>query len=351
MPGYVAVLNSELSALATINHGNLDEFKGVRGHTVTIRVPGKLPARSYQFPSGSADPTVYNDRTEEITFDEYSETSVDLKIAGHAYSAVKIIDEQAAFDLKDANSLVPAQGRAVAASLNTAAVNLIQGAPYLGTIGVVDSSTVADPTTINGSIRRSLIEARRVLNSFLVPPEGRVLLVGSDFEANLLSDDRIVLASNVGFDQAANALHSATLGTLLGFKVVVDQRVPAGEAYAYVPSAFALRMAVPPAAPSAPFSAHYASNGVSLRWVRDYDIKRQQDLSVLDTYYGTQAILDNYNYWDDTAFGGLGGEVVGDRLFMRGIKLEVGAVSAWTTDGQTVSDNLNIGSLWTPKVS
>jgi len=334
LPGYVAVLNTELTVAQLLNKGNFAQFQGARNHTVTVRIPGRLPAHSYLFrktndATGDADANTINDRTTSLTFDTYSESTVDVKLAGHAYSAVEITDEQANFDLRDANSLVPYQGRAVAAQIDQACAARIQDAPYEFTIGGVSTNH-----------RRGLIEARRVLNALGVPAEQRILLIGDDFEADLLSDEKLTFASNVGDNQAATALHEATLGNLFGFRIVRSSAVKSGEAYAFVPSAFVLRTAQPAVPNSVEFGRSYSAEGFGLRWMRQFNLPHLQDQSVVDTLYGTESVKDVYNYWDETA----GQEKVSQTpAFLRGVKLTLEGASE---GNDTIASNLGIGSLW-----
>lgn len=332
LPAYHTVLNTELSTTRLFNRANFDEFKGAQGDAVTIRVPGRLPAhKGYQFPSGPGQrPT----RTSDIVFDEYAETKVTLAITGHAYSAVEILDEQTAFDYLDANSLVPVQGRAVAAQVNADCAAQVANAPYEFTIGFHSG--------VDGASRKALVEARRVINALGVPNEQRFLLVSGDVEAEFLNDPTITIAQNVGDAQASGALHEATLGSLLGFRIVVDNSLPAGSAYAFVPSAFVLRTAVPPVPSSVTVGSTYSAENIGLRWMRQYNLLRMKDQSVVDLYYGTNVVKDVYNVWDDATQR----EVIKDtEVFLRGIKLGLDVASAYNT---TIADDLNIGS---PKVT
>lgn len=328
LPAYAAVLNTELDVAKLFNGGNFDQFKGAKNDTVTVRVPGRLPARKgYQF-RGSDKRGAH---AEDIVFDEYSESSFPLTLNGHAYSAVQIIDEQVNFDLKDANSLVPVQARALAAQLNKDCASQVATAPYQFTIGGAQYN-----------LRRALIEARRLMNGLSIPDEQRILLVGGDFEAELLSDEKLTFASQVGDNQAASALHQATLGSLFGFRIVVSQAVPAGEAYAIIPSAFVLRTAVPVVPDSVAFGKAFSADGVGVRWMRQYNLRRFQDESVADLYYGTEVVKDVYNSFDETATPNK--EAITDTpLFLRGVKLTLDGTSATNA---TVAADLSLGSVW-----
>src|SRR5690606_18244606 len=181
LPGFHSALHEELTLKGLFNSGNFDEFRGALGDKVTIRIPGTVGAhKDYQQIGGKAR----TDRTADIEFDDYAEAKVDLTLGSHAYSAVAIQDEQTAFDLVDANSLVPVQGRALAVEINRACGAQIATTPYTFTV-----------QGTSNSLRRVLVEARKVLNKVAVPAEQRILVVGSDFEAELLNDEKLTFAS------------------------------------------------------------------------------------------------------------------------------------------------------------
>lgn len=322
LAGYHAVLEDELVLPTLVQHQSLDQFKGSLNDTVSIRVPGRLPARDYAF---------RNDRSAPIVFDTYSENKVSLTLSGHAYSAIEITDEQVDFDLTSPQSLVPVQGRAVAAKLNHAIADAITGASYAAVIGGAQYN-----------IRRAFLEARRVLNAFLVPDESRVAVVGSNFETAMLDDDKLVNASVVGDAQAASALHGATLGTVLGIRVVRDNTIDPDTAYVILPSAFVIATAVP-GLPGDITGTTQSYNGFAMRWLRQYDISFVRDRSLLDTYYGVRAVKDLVGFWDKTKDPKR--EAVDTKeYFLRGVKITLGGTS--TQVDATLAAETNVGTIW-----
>lgn len=275
---YVALLEQSLILPNLFLKDGVEDFKGSANDTITIKVPGRLPSRDYAF---------RNDRSAGIVFDTYSEGSTTLTFSGNTYSAVKITDEQVDFDLDNPNSLVPVQARAVGEGISRRCVAEVVNAPYVVTLG-----------NAQVNLRRAMIEARKVLNKFNVPAEGRVFIVGSDYEAAMLDDDKLNLASNVGEAEAVSALREAVIGRRYGFTIVADPTLPAGDGYALAADAFALRTAVPTIPQSAPFGATASYEGLALRWIKDYDTEFMQDRSVVNTYVGTTYVKDRFGYWD-----------------------------------------------------
>jgi hypothetical protein len=140
LAAYQVALEENLVLPTLVQHQSLDQFKGSLNDSVSIKVAGRLPARDYAF---------RNDRSNAIVFDTYSETKLTLTLSGHAYSAVEITDEQTDFDFVSPQSLVPVQGRAVAAKLNHAIVDMIEGTDYAVTVGATEGTGV--------NLRRALL--------------------------------------------------------------------------------------------------------------------------------------------------------------------------------------------------
>jgi len=294
------LLEQELILPNLFHKEGIDQFKGAKDDTINVVVPGVLPFREYAW---------RNDRSSGIVFDEYAERKISVTFGGNVYSAVKLTDEQKDFDIQDWGKLLTPQAKAVSRGLQRKAVTTLVGADYKVTVGHA-----------RNKLRAALIEARRVLNAFNVPDDQRILLVGSEFESAMLNDEKLTLAQNVGDARADSALSIATMGTLLGFRVVVDQTIPAGDAYAFVASGYIFASGAPSVPASVPFGATTSFEGIALRWVRDYDSEHMQDRSVVNTYQGFRTVEDVLVGWDDAN----NTEVVSaDEHFVRGIRLSL----------------------------
>lgn len=327
----VGVLEQELVLPKLFTPAGIDQFKGTANDTITLRVPGRLPARNYAW---------RNDRTNPIVLDTYSESTTTLTFGGNLYQGVEIIDEQVDMDLANPDSLVPVQARAIASQLNKNCVDAVLNQQVPATIGNCELNP-----------KRALIEARKTLNKFKLPAsQTRYLLVGSDFEAMLLDDDKLNLASAVGETEAVNALRDATIGRRYGFTIITVPELPATEAYAMTSDAFVLRTAVPSVPVSAPFGATTNFEGFALRWIKDYDTLYFRDRSVLNTYWGTAAIKDRFEYWDGGATPAQEKISVNDH-FVRAIKLKIAGESAFHLSGSagtefTAITGVQKSTLW-----
>ena len=305
------LVEKELTIAKLVTRKAFDAFKGEAGDKVTIKVRGRLPYRQMDF---------RDDRTNSLVTDIYKEGKTDITWGGYIYSGVAITDEQAQFDLDGWTALVDEQASAVAAGINREAANLVTGAPY--EVVIKGAKT---------NLRSATGEARKVLNKFGVPNEGRILIVGSDFEQAMLEEKGLTLASYVGDVRADTALGQSILGRINGFTVVLDLTIGAADAYAMVPSGFVQLLGPPLLPQSVPFGATLNKGGVSLRWMRDYWTEKRTDRSFVDTWEGHNHVLDAFlpervlaTTDPHTAFD----PNTLKRYFVRGVKLELNGLVA-----------------------
>ena len=303
----VGLVEQDMVLAKAITHEGIEKFKGKEGDKVVFRVPGRLPARDYEFRT----------RNNPIITDVYKEATTDITFSGRKYSAIEVTDEQVDFDLGNWSALITAQAAAVGQALNTKAANTIVDAPYEFTVGLGGNET---------ELTRAILWMRGTLNKLRVPVQGRMLVVGTDVETELLLSKQFTAAVG-GEGRADDALSNATIGRIYGFNVIVDQTTPADEAYAFVPSGFVLHTAAPAIPQSVGVGATASYQGFSLRWLRDYDLMYVKDRSLVDTYVGSNHVKDVY----------IPREVLADdapfdpadltQHFVRGVKLSLSGTS------------------------
>ena len=325
----VGLVEPQLTIPKLVTQRNLMDFAGRENDTLTQRVPGRLPSRTYAF---------RNDRTNPLIYDVYKEAKVDITLGDRLYSGVELTDEQYDFDFgSDWMKLANAQAMAVGEGLNSSAAKAITDAPYEVTIGGVAPA-----------IKSALVEARKVLNKMRVPNESRILLVGAEFEAAMLNDDNFTAAVKAGETRAENALGDATIGRAYGFNIVSSIDIDGDVAYAFIPSAYVQLTAAPSIPASAPFGAAVSYGGFSLRWIRSYDINYLTDRSVIDSYLGTEAVKDiiipreieaSQAPFDPSTLG---------QHFIRGIKLTLGGTSVYPakTSDLAKSTGVSADNAW-----
>jgi hypothetical protein len=254
------------------------EFQGAYNDTITMRLPAVLASREYAW---------RNNRASEITVDDLTELGVPVTLDHDIYSAVAITDEQLTLDIVDFNEqvLMP-QVKAVARGLENLIATTMAAATFVtGHTLSVDNSDNAMWATI--------VEARRLLNVANVPRDSRVLLVGSDVEAELLNDDKFTRSDSTGDLAATTALREAMITRLGGFTIVGSNAIDADVAYAFHPTAFAFVNVAPVVPDGAVTGSRDSYGGLALRWIRDYEAMKLRDRSVVSSFAGCTSVEDD----------------------------------------------------------
>lgn len=328
---YIGLIERQTKISKVFARRGIEDFKGSEGDAVTVKVPGRLAARRYKF---------RNNRSAPIKFDRFSEYKVTTTFGDLIYQGVEITDEQRDFDLLNPQGLLPMQSRAVAKELEAECVDTLLDADFEVLIG---------GAVFN--LRKAFVEARRVFDKFELDGE-RFMFVGSDYESELLLDDKLNLAQNAGDDLAKSTFQNAILGKRYGFTIVSDNSLPSDAALAIVGEPAVLLTG----APSIPFSkrnngATTSYEGLSLRWMQDYDDDYRVDRSVVDTYIGTELVKDRYAVWDnDPRTDDLAspdqtrkGEIVGSTdHFVRAIKLTLEGTSVYPEDDSDLAKDTGV---------
>lgn len=308
----VEALTDKLVISNTVTKRNdTAKFFASEGDTITVKVKGTLPVRTY---------TPRNDRSQPIITDVYSESKQTVTLSvDRPYSAVKLTDEQRDWDFDGGwGDIIDAQADTVGQYIEHGVLQQIVNAPYERIIVAKDSSAqITAAKDIGQDVFYNLVvEAKKALRLMRTPSETLVCIVGVDFEEALLKSNRLVKDEGRGDD----ALSSATLGTIAGVKFVSSTAIPAAEAFMYAPSGFIAFTGVPSIPKSVPFGATASANGWAARHMIDYDSGYLTDRSVIDTYAG-------YSYTKDriAVFNGESQNIVStDEFFVRGVRLGLG---------------------------
>jgi len=311
------MLEQELVIPNLFQKEGVDDFKGTENETYNVKVEGTIPFHDYEWRSGSTGTGTgpYNGR-QKVEFDLYEERTYPVSFQGRVYNGVAVTDEQADFDLDRWGKLLAPQVKAIARGLNRRAVNKLRTQEYAVTIG--DAAA---------NLRGAFLEARRVLNRFNVPVDSRYMIVGTNVEALILTDENLALTAAVSDARAESALADASIGRLFGFNVVVDQTIGSDEAYAFYSNGFIFLNA----APSIPASqagkgATQSLEGVSMRHLVSYDNDYFVDRSTCDTYVGFSEVTDVLAGWADAKER----EVIsGYEHFLKGIKIVLDGASVY----------------------
>lgn len=295
----VGLLFRELTVARTVwtDAINPGEFSGALNDTVTMKVPARRVARKRTLRAGTP---IVNDVSVEF--------GVPVKLDTDVYNGAPITDEELTLDITDfAGQILSPQVRAVVEGVDTEIIDEIENADYPA--GMIVDPTDAD-FVVSGETDWyfAALRARKLLNNNHVPQEGRTLLIGTDIEEQIMRSDRFVRFDSRG-NEAASALEGATIGRIAGFDVVLSTEVEDDAAYAYHRTAFVLATR----APLVPRGATMAQvrnaavgmgasefyNGLSVRWLMDYDYTNTTDRSLVNTWVGTATVEEPDNAQDD----------------------------------------------------
>lgn len=302
----VGFLEREMIVPTLMTRKGIEEFKFALDDTVSMIVPGLLPAHDYGW---------RNDRSAPIVVDDYKDRKISVSFGGNAYSAVQLTDEQKEMDFGGWALLMDRQTRAVGKQLEHRAVTTLTGADYAVTLGAREDGLMKD-----------IVEARRVLNKVAAPKGNRILLVGSDWDALIQTDEGFNTAMIAGEADAGSARREATIARTKGFTIVTSEDIPSDEAYAFDGSAFLFLNAAPQVPESIKIGGNAAYNGTSLRFMRDYDPQYMIERSVVNTWYGFQSVTDPIAYWDEVNDR----EVISEEEYLvRGLKLKLGGTDKY----------------------
>lgn len=270
----LALLQREIVLPALVTRYGRADFEGAKDDTITLRVPAVLTARDYE----------WRTRNAAIVVDDVTETSVDVTLDTHPYSAVAITDEQLTLDIVSfAEQILRPQVRAVAERLENliattlAAATVPADAELDHTIGTTDGYETA-------------VKARKQLNIQNVPMADRVLLLGANLEEDFLNSDHLTMVDQSGSD---SALRDGTLGRILGFTVVTSNAIDPDTGYAFNRSAVAFGNVAPVVPDGATAGASESEAGLAMRWIRDYDPNYLRDRAVVSAFAGAASVEED----------------------------------------------------------
>lgn len=270
----LSLLQREIVLPALVTRYGQADFAGAKDDTITLRVPAILTARDYE----------WRTRNSAIVVDDITETSVDVTLDTHPYSAVAITDEQLTLDIVSfAEQILRPQVRAVGERLENLIAVTLGGAvvpadaEVAHTIGTTDGYTTA-------------VRARKILNVHNVPMADRVLLLGANLEEDFLNSDHLTLVDQSGSD---SALRDGTLGRILGFTVVTSNAIDPDIGYAFNRDAIAFGNVAPVVPDGVTAGASESVAGLAMRWIRDYDPNYLRDRAVVSAFAGAASVEED----------------------------------------------------------
>lgn len=245
-----------------------DEFVAGVGDKITIRKPAKFEAKEFT--------------GEGIEVQDAKETGIDVKMDKHIDVSFAVTSKDMALNIVDFSRqfLVPAM-QAFADKVDK----------YL--IALEADITNRVPHADGVFAPADIIAARKYLTDAAAPTTDRRFVIGSQADADLLTNELFISAEKVGDN--GTALREASLGRKFGFDIYTDQNIEkTGDNYvpsiAFHKHAFALvtrPLALPNGAAKAAIMNY---DGFGLRVVYGYDINTKTDTISIDMLCGVKTL-------------------------------------------------------------
>ncbi|AYN59094.1 major head protein [Arthrobacter phage Yang] len=263
----MATQDSYLGALVNRNFENDLLGGGGKGRTVNVRIPSALIARTRGI----------DDISTNIVLDQLTESTVSVTLGEHLYNAVALSEGDLSLNLENFSKQVLApQVDAVVDSVEEEVAAALRAITLDTTIAWDAANPVATFTKIRQELRKRG-----------VPQTGLNVVVGTNVYAALLDAKAITDASESG---STAALRDGNVGQIRGFQIVESTRVDDDEIVAFHRDAFTLAVRAPIVPAGAAFGQSVSQGGYSLRYLRDYDVMKTVDRSMVSTFAGVAAM-------------------------------------------------------------
>jgi hypothetical protein len=262
-----ALVSKDILLAATVNRDYDREFAGVRGATVNVRIPAALASSTM-----ALDAT-----TRTLTASTIVETTQAVALTTNVYNATVLTDEDLTLRVDSFSERVLApQALAVAEGLENIVVGKLQSVAE--TAGLDTVYTMGTTSTV----LPLFITARKMLRDMSCPASGLFAAVGTGVYADVLAYNAGVGAYGGNGDSLANS----GVTRMGGFTVIESNRLAATEAIFYHRDAITLVLRAPVVPAGATAGGTAASNGMAMRWLRDYDYANTSDRSIVNVYAG-----------------------------------------------------------------
>jgi hypothetical protein len=268
------------------------DFRAGGGRTAYLAVPGALTARS----------RALDDVTSSIVLDEITEQSSPVSLASHYYSAVPIGDAELTLEIQDF-------GRQVLAPQVDSIVDKVEKSIADAIAGVTPTGATYSSAAPSSAFVRGRRELRN--RGVDVAVEPLVAFVGGNVVDDLLETESLSYAKT----GSADALRKGSLGALHGFELVESGSIGADEIVFTTRSGLYIATRSPIVPEGASFGAIVQKDGLSMRYLRDYDATKLVDRSVVSTFGGAGIsplydVTRNYETGETTIDAVPGGAVV-----------------------------------------
>lgn len=286
------------------------------GASVTVKRPNVVdPARVYSAENRAAG--------DAITYSSLVTPYTSLTVTDQVYNAVGLTDFDATFTIEDLErDVVAPMAETVADGLDNIVAGVLAAVPAglsaadkaaKGKVIGTDGKTYADVAALKAAgvkfaafgsgatvkaaaltaadhdgVLPAIRAARQLLQQRGIPAQGRYLVVGSGWEAALISQDILTKVNESGSD---SQLRQAIIGNLYGFTVVASPLVGTYDAFALGKDAVTLATALTATPRGAAYADTASARGTLVRYIHDYDADHITDRAIVDVFAGG-AVLD-----------------------------------------------------------
>jgi len=270
------LLTREVKAPALFVHRfGITDFKGAEGDVVNVKRPPILRARDKGWRNNNA-----------IVVDNLVNTTIQVKLNQHPYSAVALSSEEATLDevnyIKDVQ--VP-QVRALLEWFEDAVIAPLRTALFV--LGVTFNPASASAT--ESDPRKVAVRARALFQKQHVPTSGRYWLVGANVSEAIAGHDKLL---DVDVSGLPEALRDGVVGKLGGFVIIELDALGEDESYFVHETAVAIAAVAPVVPQGAKGGGVAAGQGLSVTQVWDYDGSLMKDRSVVHAFTGATTVTD-----------------------------------------------------------
>lgn len=288
----IGSLNRDTMFPQAFTRYNGNGFRGAEGDRVTWKTKSIATSKEYEFRT----------RTQEIAWDKIARTSVGIELDTHLTSLLPITDEENLLDLQSymAEIGMP-QAEAIAERAELKIKAALAAAPF--------KVTNLDAAEADNVLAWAL-EVKAGLDKQGTPRTQRRLLLGSNPFNWIMQSDQLLKYDT---SQALTAFRNATVGRIAGFDIVDGgQMLGENEIYAVHPTALVVANLAPLVPSGASWGGRMASDGWSMRVVRDFDLRMGLDGSLLSTFLGVSSVNDEITLDANRqpVFGGVNGDEI-----------------------------------------
>lgn len=182
------------------------EYEGIATRGNTVHITGIVAPQVHDYKA--------NNRT--TSADEVSDTGVDLLIDQEKSTDFYVDDIDAAQAAGSLSAYADAAGQALVEDSDK----------FLANLAVANGTSLAGTLPTTGDEAFDLVgDARKALNKVNAPSGNRVFICNAEFEGLLLKASSKLTAYDTSGD--TNGLRNATVGMVLGFRVVTSNNLPA----------------------------------------------------------------------------------------------------------------------------